>query len=282
MATRSIANAGPSTTRPGSYGFSAASISAASVGGDLDPVINIDHFRMRMPTFPPHPHAGFSAVSYLFDDSEVEFENHDSLGHSLLAKPGAIIWSVAGRGMMHEEFPHVRGKLAHGLQVFVNLAAAAKLEPPRILFADGPAIPIVEHGGARTRVVAGSVGDVRGAIEPPGDITFLDIKLDPGATFEQPVEAERSALAYVIEGDLLGGAERRALATLDAATFAPDGDRVVLRAGTRGARVVLIAGRPLREPVVSNGPFVMNDREQIASAIERYRSGGMGRLESST
>jgi redox-sensitive bicupin YhaK (pirin superfamily) len=279
MGNRSIAGSGSATKRPGSYEFSAAHVSGASVGHAIDPVIGIDHFTIRAPTFAPHPHAGFSAVTYLFEDSEGEFINRDSLGHQLLAKPGAVIWTVTGSGVMHEEFPRTRGQRSHGLQVFVNLAAAEKMQPPRVLFVDGPEVPIFERPGARARVVVGSAGDVRGKIEPPGDITFLDVKLDPDAAFEQPVSPERSVLAYVIEGSALVGDEARPLGALGAVSFATDGDAVLLRAGGDGARVVLIAGRPLRERVVAQGPFIMNSEEQIASAIERYRAGGMGRLE---
>jgi redox-sensitive bicupin YhaK (pirin superfamily) len=279
MRLKIIAGSGSAAKRPGSYEFSAAHVSGASVGGDIDPVIGIDHFNIRAPVFAPHPHAGFSAVTYLFEDSEGEFINRDSLGHHLIAKPGAVIWTVTGSGVMHEEFPRTRGMRSHGLQVFVNLAAAEKMQSPRVLFVDGPSVPIVERMGARIRVVVGSTGDVRGKIDPPGDITFLDVKLDPGAAFEQAFSPDRSVLAYVIEGSALVGDEARKLGPLDAASFAADGDAVSVRAGGDGARVVLIAGRPLRERVVAHGPFIMNNEEQIASAIERYRAGGMGRLE---
>lgn len=172
MSLRSIAGAGPAATRPGSYEFSAAHVSARSVGRDIDPVLGFDHFTIRAPAFAPHPHAGFSAVTLLFEDGEGDFLNRDSLGHEIVVKPGAAIWTVAGSGVMHEEYPLDRGERSHGLQIFVNLAASA------------------------------------------------------------------------------------------------------------GAHVVLIAGRPLREQVVSYGPFVMNDEAQIAAAVERYRAGRMGRLES--
>jgi redox-sensitive bicupin YhaK (pirin superfamily) len=194
---RGIASAGHATKRPGSHEFSAANVSATSVSADLDSVIAIDHFHMRAPVFAPHPHAGFSAVTYLFEDGEGEFENRDSLGHHIVAQPGAAIWTVAGSGVMHEEFPRTQGKLSHGLQ-----------------------------GSVRT-----------------GDGGY---RLD----------------------------------TREAGSFDADGDAVLLRADADGARVVLIAGRPFREPVVSYGPFIMNGEEQVASAIERYRAGRMGRLES--
>lgn len=277
---RSIANAGSAVKRPGNYEFSAANVSAVSVGRDIDPVITIDHFHIRAPKFPPHPHAGFSAVTYLFEDSEGEFINCDSLGHMVVAQPGAIIWTVTGSGVLHEEFPRERGKLSHGLQVFVNLAAAEKLQAPRLLFVDGPDVPVDERPGVRVRVLAGASGDVQGKLEPPGDITFLDIKLDADAAFEQVFPSDQSVLAYVIEGSVFAGDEQRRLGVMEAGSFASDGDSMLLRTMIEGARVVLIAGRPLRERVVSHGPFVMNSEEQIASAIENYRAGRMGTFES--
>jgi redox-sensitive bicupin YhaK (pirin superfamily) len=278
MRYRSLSGSGSAVKRPGSYEFTAAHVSGASVGRDIDPVIGIDHFNIRAPVFAPHPHAGFSAVTYLFEDGEGDFINRDSFGHQHVAKPGAVIWSVTGSGLMHEEFPRERGKLSHGLQMFVNLAAAEKMQSPRVLFVDGPAVPVVERPGVRVRVIAGTVGDVRGGIEPPGDVMFLDVKLDPGAAFEHGVPTDRSALAYVITGSVTVGEDGR-LGVLDAASFATDGDAVSLRAGAEGAHVVLIAGRPLRERVVARGPFIMNSEEEIAAALERYRAGAMGRLE---
>jgi len=279
MSHRSIAGIGSAKKRPGSYEFSAANTSAASMGRDLDPLIGIDHFTMRAPVFAPHPHAGFSAVTYLFEDSEGEFVNRDSLGHHLTARPGAVIWTVTGNGVLHDEFPRERGKRSHGLQVFVNLAAAEKMRPPQVLFVDGPDVPVFEDRGVRTRVVAGVAGDTHAKIEPPGAITFLDVKLDSEAVFVQAVPPDQSVLVYVIDGRVLVGDEGRELGAFDAATFAADGDAVFLRATVDAAQFVLIAGRPLREPVVSYGPFIMSSEEQLVSTIERYQTGDMGRLE---
>lgn len=275
---RNIASVGGASKRPGSYDFSAANVSSESVGRDIDPVIAIDHFHMRAPKFAPHPHAGFSAVTYLFEDGEGEFINRDSLGDRLVAHPGAIIWTITGRGVMHEEFPAVRGKLAHGLQIFVNLPAKEKLQAPRLLFVDGPDVPVRNLPGARVRVVAGSSGGVPSKLEAPGDVTLLDVKLEPGASFEEVFPTDRSVLAYVIHGSVHVGAEARTLRPLEAAHFAEGKGAVLLRATQEGAQVVLLAGRPLREPVVSYGPFVMNTEQQLADAVQRFRAGDMGNL----
>jgi len=275
---RNIASVGGASKRPGSHDFSAANVSSSSVGRDIDPLIGIDHFHMRAPKFAPHPHAGFSAVTYLFEDGEGEFINRDSLGDRIVAHPGAVIWTVAGSGMMHEEYPRERGKLSHGLQIFVNLPAPEKLQAPRLLFVDGPDVPVRELPGARVRVVTGSSGGVRSKLEAPGDVTLLDVKLEPGVSFEESFPADRSVLAYVIQGSVHVGSEGRTLRAADAAHFAEGEGAILLRATQDGAQIVLLAGRPLREPVVSYGPFVMNTEQQIAQAVKRYHAGGMGTL----
>ncbi len=282
MKNRTISSTGVATMRPGSNEFRAAHVSSAVVGADIDPIIGIDHFEMRAPTFAPHPHAGFSAVTYLFEDSEGEFLNRDSLGDRIVAKPGSVIWTVAGSGILHEEYPVVRGKLAHGLQIFVNLPAAEKLQAPRLLFVDGPAVPVRALSGVHVRVVTGTSGDVRAKLEAPGDFTLLDVQLEPGASFEEVFSDDHSVLAYVIRGSAFIGSAQQRAGVHEAARFSEGSGGVLLRATSEGAQVVLLAGRPLREPVVSYGPFIMNNEQQIASAIERYRAGRMGRLESST
>ena len=148
-------------------------------------------------------------------------------------------------------------------------------------FVDGPEVPVFEGDGVRVRVVVGASGEMRGKIAPPGDITFLDVKLEPGAAFEQAFASDYSVLAHVIEGTVLVGERGQKLGALDAASFAVDGEGVLLRATSERAQIVLIAGRPLGERVVSHGPFVMNSEQEIEKAIERFRAGGMGRLERS-
>lgn len=258
LSNRSLSRVAPASRRPGSHAFSAANVGVEQLGADLDPVLGIDHFKMREPVFAPHPHAGFSAVTYLFEDSEGAFVNRDSLGHRLLAQPGAVIWTVAGRGVIHEEYPHELGKLAHGLQVFVNLAATEKLQPPRVLFADGPEVPVLEQAGVRARVLAGATADVLAAFEAPSGLTFLDVELQAGVGFQHALARDANAFVYVIEGDLLVDDGARRVRSNDAASFNPDGDAIFVRGGESGARFVLIAGRPLRERIVAQGPFIMN------------------------
>jgi redox-sensitive bicupin YhaK (pirin superfamily) len=137
-------------------GFSGFGLRDPKLHAAIDPFLSVDHFRMSTPTFPPHPHAGFSAVTYLFADSETGFINHDSLGHRLEIAPSAVHWTQAAGGVMHEEFPRDPGKQAHGLQIFVNLAASQKHAAPSIMHAAATDIPTFDLVGATARVVFGS------------------------------------------------------------------------------------------------------------------------------
>ncbi|MBS1004513.1 pirin family protein [Acetobacter thailandicus] len=276
MTMRSIARKGAAVKRPGSWEFQAANTSSRSVGTDIDPIITIDHFHIRTPQFPPHPHAGFSALTYLFEESEGPFMSRDSRGNTHVSRPGGFIWTVAASGVIHEEFPLEEGKLSHGLQVFVNLSAEEKKKAPQSLFVDGPDIPVVERDGVRVRIASGNHGGVSAAIAPPGDITFLEVQLQAGSRFEHPLPADQRALVYVIDGSVqVAGQE---LGALEAASLAQNGDTIVIDAQAP-ARVVVIAGPPLREPLVQHGPFAMNSEADINAAIERYHRGEMGRLE---
>lgn len=280
MQLKNISSTGKASKRPGSYEFSAANVSANSVGKDLDPLIAIDHFVIRAPVFAPHPHAGFSAVTCLFEDSEGVFVNRDSLGNHIEATPGSVIWSVTGSGLLHDEFPKERGMTFHGLQVFMNLASTEKMNAPRVLFVDGTDVPVVSHNGVRVRVIAGNVGDVNGKIQPPGNTTFLDIWLEQGSTFEESTFSDQSVLAYIIEGSIFVSGNDQKYTKYDAIAFEIDGDTVSFKAVAENTHVVVIAGAPLDEKVVSYGPFVMNSEEEIRKAIIRYKDGKMGQLES--
>lgn len=248
----------------------------------MDPFLAFDHFEMAQPFFPPHPHAGFSAVTYIFPESPNGFCNRDTLGARVTIDPGDVHWTAAGRGLMHEEVPIKRGIVCHGLQIFVNLHSSKKWMAPQILHADAHEIPRVSAGGAEVRVIAGSHDGTLAALRPPTDVTLLDIVLGPGAVFLHHPEAGETRFVYVIDGIVEAGPEHGAkrLAKGDAAGLSATGDEVRLRTGS-GAHVVVAGGRPLREPVVFDGPFCMNTRQDIARAFDDFQAGKMGRLQAS-
>jgi redox-sensitive bicupin YhaK (pirin superfamily) len=180
---------------------------------ELDPFLMIDHYRMSQPTFAPHPHAGFSAVTYMFDDAQTGFRNRDSLGNAHDIRPGDLHWTLAGAGVMHDEVPLENGLEAHGLQLFVNLAAARKHMPPAALRIAREAMPVLtQSGGARVKLGFGAYDD-GSVVKPsvltlPTQVSLLDVTLPPGSSFAYPVAPGQTALAIGIAGTVsLNGAQ---------------------------------------------------------------------------
>jgi redox-sensitive bicupin YhaK (pirin superfamily) len=245
---------------------------------ELDPFLAFTDFHMTQPTFAPHPHAGFSAVTYMFRDSVGSFRNRDSLGDESLIEPGALHWTQAGAGMMHEEIPIEPGLDCHGLQLFVNLRADHKLAEPRAFHVSAADVPVVEAApGASVHVVVGSLGDVASPLEgllTPVDL--LDIDMAPGAVVELPVDPARRVVLLVVAGEV--SAAGTVLATHTVASLRGTSESLPLVAGIEGATVLVLAGTPIDEPVVFGGSFCMNTQAQIEDAQRRYRSGQMGSL----
>lgn len=251
----------------------------------LDPFLNLDDFVMSAPTFRPHPHAGFSAVTYMFEDSPGSFVNRDSLGDRSIIEPGALHWTQAARGMMHEEVPEVPGRECHGLQMFVNLRGDHKQADPRAFHVSAAEVPEAKPGpGVRVRVLAGAFADATSPLhELLTPVFFADLHLAPGAFVELPAATGSTAFALVVKGNgtTLSGRSEIELAAHSAVGFAHDGDRLQLRGGERGLELLVGIGAPLGEPVVFGGPFAMTNRQELREAQERFERGEMGRLDAS-
>lgn len=277
---RSIAAVGSSKRRPGNYSFSAANVSTESCGISIDPILSIDHFEIRKPTFPPHPHAGFSAITYLFEDSEGEFINRDSLGGHLTVQPGSIIWNVTGSGVMHEEYPGKEGELSHGLQMFINLPSSEKLTSPHVMYVNGPDVPLYNKDSIKVRVLTGSFKEIKALISPPEKIEFLDVFLDSNTVFVKVIPKDLNVLIYVINGEIAVGNEEPILGEMKTAVLNFDGEHVQISTRNKIAHFILVSGKPLNEPIAMYGPFVMNNEIQLQQAFVRYRKGEMGHLVS--
>lgn len=242
----------------------------------LDPFLLLDEFKSDRPGdylggFPDHPHRGFETVTYMLAGS-MEHRDHTGRHGTLVA--GSVQWMTAGRGIIHSEMPRQENGLMWGFQLWVNLPAAAKMQPPRYQEFPPEAIPSAAlPGGGRVRVVAGrsagAVGAVSGIATQP---LYLDVSLPGGLAFEQAVPADHSACAYVFEGSALVGAARTPVEAGHLAVLA-DGEAVGVTAGDGGARFLLLAARPLGEPVVRYGPFVMSSERDIQQALADYRNG---------
>ncbi len=245
----------------------------------LDPVVLVDHFVMPTPAFAPHPHAGFSAVTYLFEDGG-GVRNRDSLGDDRVIGPGALHWTQAGRGMLHEELPAAPGVAAHGLQLFVNSRAADKDAPPAAFHRRADEVPVaLLPDGTAVRVVRGEFGGHRAPLPAHTGLLLLDARLPAGASLAVPVGKGHRAFAIVVSGSLLvPGGEVPAHHAL---VYSDDGQALSLQAGGQGAQVAVLAGEPIGEPIFPRGPFIANTPEQALDMVRRFSRGEMGALEPS-
>lgn len=214
----------------------------------IDPFIAVDHAWMSAPTFPPHPHAGFSAVSYLFLDSETGINNRDSLGTRNLIQPGGLHWATAGSGIVHEEVPAETGKTVHSLQIFVGLARERQSIAPFALSIEPQDVPAVQLPGVKVRVPVGSFQTARCALSPPTDVTMLDISLDDGAELVVPVDAGYCAFVMPIFGAATVDDQRFERDDLKLPVFPAQATprAIALRAFKGSAKVMFFSGAPLR------------------------------------
>ncbi|MGH8052615.1 MAG: pirin family protein [Stenotrophomonas sp.] len=244
---------------------------------ELDPFLMLDEFGTDraedyIAGFPSHPHRGFETVTYMLDGRMRHKDNHGNEG---LLTPGSVQWMTAGRGLVHSEMPEQESGRMRGFQLWVNLPARDKMTAPRYQeFAPDQIPQTTPADGVTVKVIAGQVGEVNGPIvQPATDPLYLDIALTAGSRWVYPLPEGHSAFAYVFEGEAtLGeGAEARPVVQHELAVLGEG--RLEMVAGTGGARLILVGGRPLREPVARHGPFVMNTREELMQAFVDYQEG---------
>jgi redox-sensitive bicupin YhaK (pirin superfamily) len=247
---------------------------------ELDPFLLLDEFGTDkaedyIAGFPEHPHRGFETVTYMLDGRMRHRDNH---GHEGVLVPGSVQWMTAGRGIVHSEMPEQQEGRMRGFQLWLNLPARDKMTAPKYQEFGPDRIPVATPGkGVSVKVIAGRVGEVTGPISQPAtDPTYLDIALDDGAQYIHTLPDQHSAFLYVYEGALRVG-EGATASTVKAGELAVlgQGTEIHLAASSAGdvSRAILVAGRPLREPVARYGPFVMNTREQIMQAVEDFQKG---------
>jgi redox-sensitive bicupin YhaK (pirin superfamily) len=250
------------------------------LGVSASPVAVLDDFRVPGLPFSPHPHAGFAAVTYVFEDSPGDLRSRASSGADLVIGPGGIVWTHAGSGVVHEEVPAVQGRELHGIQIFVNLSSQGKLTPPRVLHLDPAQVPEWRNdAGDRLRVVVGSFGGVASPLVPAEPFTLLDVHLRQQISFT--AQAGDAVIVYVLTGHVAVSADghQEKVDGRHALALRGSGGRVRFEA-VPPSHLLILSGAEIREPVVSEGPFIMNTRSQIEEAAARYRSGAMGHLAS--
>jgi quercetin 2,3-dioxygenase len=210
-----------------------------------------------------------------------ELEHRDSSGSHGKIGPGDVQWMTAASGVVHEEYHSARfardGGMFEVAQLWVNLPAAEKKTPPRYQELRSAKIPTARMNGAAIRVIAGEFASTKGPAHTVTPIHLWDIRLDSNANFELPVPAEYTTMLLVRNGEVRLNAETD-VAAVSLVIFERDGDRIAL-SSTNPAAAILLAGEPIGEPVVGQGPFVMNTREEIREAYGEYQSGAMGRLQ---
>ncbi len=269
--------------------------------GDYDPFLLLDDFRGDQPDdysagFPWHPHRGIETITYVLAGT---VDHGDSLGNSGTIGAGDVQWMTAGSGIIHQEMPHGDpvGRM-HGFQLWANLPSSLKMTAPRYQdIKAGDVSEVSDDDGTHVRVICGEFWGVRGPVEGvAADPQYLDVSVPPGLRRSLRVDASRHAFAYVFEGsgefanaseprpvrtDVIGVpgaasprsgassglAENRSLVLFDS------GDEIVVQAGEKGLRFLLVSGRPIQEPVAWSGPIVMNTREELRQAFEQYQNG---------
>ncbi len=243
---------------------------------DLDPFLLLDEFGSDQASdylagFPNHPHRGFETVTYMLAG---RVRHRDNQGNSGLPTAGSVQWMTAGRGIVHSEMPEQENGLMRGFQLWVNLPAKDKLTAPRYQDIAPERIPEVDAGdGVRVRVIAGRYGDTDGPVQGIATApVYLDVQLSAGARFDAPLPAGHNAFIYVYEGLARVGADEKELVRGDLAVLGK-GPHVTAASAIAPARMIVVAGRPLDEPIVRYGPFVMNTQAEIRQAITDFNAG---------
>ncbi|WP_099025414.1 pirin family protein [Mycolicibacterium palauense] len=271
-------------------GFPVVRAFAGVSPAELDPFIHLD--QMGEVEYAPgeprgtdwHPHRGFETVTYMLDG---RFAHQDSHGGGGLIGDGATQWMTAGAGILHIETPPAElvasGGLFHGIQLWVNLPRSDKFSAPRYQSIEGPSVGLLSSadGGALVRVIAGDVAGQAGPGRTHTPITVAHATIQPGARLDLPWNRDFNALVYVLSGRGGAGPLNHPLHQGQLAVLGP-GDRVTVAADTRqesrhpALEVLLLGGRPIREPVFQYGPFVMNSKSEIITAIEDFNAGRFG------
>jgi hypothetical protein len=246
---------------------------------ELDPFLLLDAFRSDNPNdyiagFPPHPHRGFETVTYLLNG---RMRHQDNAGNEGVIEPGGIQWMTAGRGIVHSEMPEQQDGLLEGFQLWINLPGSHKMTTPAYQEHGDAGIPVETRAGASVRVISGttSLGTTGPVTQPLTQPLYLDVSLDPGVSFEETLPGGHNAFVYLIAGDITLPDQNGDKLTMqrDQLAVLGQGDGLRLQGGEQASRFLLVAGKPLNEPIARAGPFVMNTEAELRQAFSDYQSG---------
>lgn len=261
--------------------FFVKSLKLEDLEDKVSPVAVLDNFKVTGHPFGPHPHAGFSPITYVLEDSKGSLRSRDSLGHDIIMGPGGIVWAEAGSGMMHEELPAEPGKELHGLQIFVNLSSKNKKMKPKIHKLESSEIPEWKSTFRdRVRVVVGQYQNVSSPLKTLEPFTFLDVELKKSITFN--LEKGCNALVLVLSGQVSVHSTTAGARTINAdqgvAISNSNGSADLKFETSQDSRMVILSGKALNEPVVIGGSFIMNTEAEIKEAMASFQRGEMGHL----
>jgi quercetin 2,3-dioxygenase len=242
----------------------------------LDPFLMLDAFGSDDPDdyiagFPDHPHRGFETVTYMLSG---RMRHRDSAGHEGLLGNGGVQWMVAGHGVIHSEIPEQKDGVMEGFQLWLNLPAQKKMTEPWYKDFASEQIPeYITADNVTVRVIAGNSNGIAGAVtRETTEPLYLDIHLPAGTSFSTAVPATHNAFIYVYRGAVKVGDIQVESQRMGILSNAPGADVITLTT-TEDARLILVAGKPLNEPIVQYGPFVMNTQEEIHQALDDFRNG---------
>ena len=244
----------------------------------FDPFLLLDEFRSDDPNdyiagFPDHPHRGFETVTYMLAG---RMKHGDNQGNTGLLGPGSVQWMTAGRGIVHSEMPQQENGLMWGFQLWVNLPASDKMTLPRYQDLQGDQIPEAQVAeGVKARIIAGKLAGISGAVTKVAtDPVYYDLHFDSGASFSVPLPERHNAFIYVYEGQAVVGPEAdKAKVERGELALLSHGASLDLTGGNESCRLILLAGRPLGEPIARYGPFVMNTDAELRQAFADYQAG---------
>ena len=241
----------------------------------LDPFLLLDEFGSDNPDdyiagFPPHPHRGFETVTYMING---KFRHKDSAGNEGFLTDGSVQWMTAGRGVVHSEMPEQTDGLMRGFQLWLNLPKDKKMIAPSYKDIHAEEIPVIEEDGSIVKVISGEFRSIIGPGRPHTGVLYIDVNLKEGSSIDIPVENNWNAFVYVYEGEISAetSISKGKLGVLDTR------GHFSCKALINSTRFILVAGKPLNEPVARGGPFVMNTKEEILQAFEDYHSGKLER-----
>ncbi|CAO3669817.1 unnamed protein product [Rhizopus stolonifer] len=240
----------------------------------LDPFLMLDEFDVRAPGgFPDHPHRGFETVTYML---EGEFLHEDFKGHKGHLRAGDLQWMSAAKGIVHAEIP-ANHQRAHGLQLWVNLGKKDKLAEPNYQeFPSEKVVLVSPEEGIDIKVIAGESYRVKSPVMTRTPTMFIDVKLKKGKTVQQMIPENYAGFIYTIAGTARFGADQHVSEAHHTLVLDQGGDHVQVESLSDDCHFVVIAGQPIKEPVVQHGPFVMNTKEEIYQAFDDYRLGKNG------